>query len=83
MAAFRTLRFYHNAIEQVAQRHGLAVKQSRETIEGTQVSRSATILLPNGCPVPPWDTATPEALDKFLTLILPAVREQAKSLVTI
>jgi hypothetical protein len=83
MARFRTHQFYHNALCEVAEKHGLKVERSYETIEAGKISRHATIILPNGCPIGSWETGTPEKLDKFLTLILPAIREEAKNLVSV
>lgn len=72
---FRTLRFYHNAMQTVAEKHGLTVKRSYETFDGQESHHHCTILLPNGCPVS--ETSSPEALDKFLTLLMPAFAGQA------
>ncbi|GAB2959204.1 hypothetical protein GCM10027048_28150 [Hymenobacter coalescens] len=76
--AYRTLRFFHNAMQEVAQKHGLAVHMSHEWIEadGT-MRRSSTVRLPNGVVVGPPQFYTPDQLDKFLTLMMPAFAGQS------
>lgn len=72
MAAFRTLRFYHHAMQEVAHKHGLSVKGSHESLDASGTTRYCTVLLPNRCPVGPYYTRSPEELDHFLSLIMPA-----------